>query len=128
MRYREYLDAYSSPDENAKSPFYAEDCQFQFDDLKLSGRDPIMAMFAKGHVGVKEELRPIHVLETDKQILAELDACFMPFEDTPGNLIHPFRKYQPISFRFFASYEIRDNQIQSFRLAHWPQPTVIEPF
>ncbi|KAI3545571.1 hypothetical protein CTAM01_08702 [Colletotrichum tamarilloi] len=128
MRYQEYLEAYNSPNESAKSHFYAEDCQFQFRDLKLSGRKPIMAMFAKGHIGVKEELRPIHVLETDTHILAELDACFMPFEDTPDNLIYPFKKLQPISFRFFASYEIRDNQIHSFRLAHWPQPTAIEPF
>ncbi|KAK1687535.1 hypothetical protein BDP55DRAFT_660312 [Colletotrichum godetiae] len=128
MHYQEYLDAYNSPDESAKSQFYAEDCQFQFGDLKLSGREQIMAMFSKGHMGVREELRPIHVLESDSHILAEVDACFMPFEDTPDNLIHPFKKHQPISFRFFASYEIRDNQIRSFRLAHWPQPTVIELF
>ncbi|KAK1635624.1 hypothetical protein BDP81DRAFT_350782 [Colletotrichum phormii] len=128
MRYQEYLDAYNSPDESVKSQFYAEDCQFQFGDLKISGREPMLAMFAKGHVGVKEELRPIHVLESDNHILAEIDACFMPFKDTPNNSFHPFKKHQPISFRFFASYEIRDNQIHSIRLAHWPQPTVIKPF
>ncbi|OHE98614.1 hypothetical protein CORC01_06065 [Colletotrichum orchidophilum] len=85
-----------------------------------------MTMFVIG--GVKEELQPIHALKTGEYILAELDACFMPFEDTLDNLIHPFRKNEPISFVFFASYEIRDNRIHSFRLAPWTQPTAIEPF
>ncbi|GKZ77793.1 hypothetical protein AnigIFM56816_000576 [Aspergillus niger] len=128
MRYQDYLDAYNHPDEGAKARFFTEDCKFQLGELKVEGRDAMLAMFANGHIGVKEELRPLHVLETEGYIFAELDACFMPFEDTPQNFFHPFKRGEPLSFRFFASYEIRDDRISFMRLAHWPAPSVIEPF
>ncbi|KAH7065267.1 hypothetical protein B0J12DRAFT_29793 [Macrophomina phaseolina] len=129
MRYQDYIDAFNNnADSNAKAAFFTEDVILEAPYAHLQGRDAVLAMFAAAHQKVKEELRPRAVVQTGEYIMAEVDACFVAREDTPGSPFYEFKKGDSLAFRFFGVYKLREGRICEFHLSFWPKPTPIEPF
>lgn len=129
MRYEDYIAAFNNPTDLAdKARFFTEDVILEAPYAHLQGRDAVLAMFDAAHSKVKEELRPRLVVRNDDVIMAEVDACFVAKEDTPGSPFYEFKKGDSLAFRFFGVYKLRGDRICEFRLSFWPAPTPIEPF
>ncbi|GKT63959.1 hypothetical protein ColTof4_04493 [Colletotrichum tofieldiae] len=128
MQYSDYLAAYNSPEEGAEAAFFTEDLILKSPTATLQGRDKVMALLAEAHRRVKEELRPLHVLQEGNTIMSELDAAFVAHDDDPDNFFYHFKKGEARAWRFFCLYKLRDDKICEMHLAFWPDGWEIHAF
>lgn len=100
--------------------YFTEDLVMEGPDRTTHGREPWLRTLQHAHDGVTEHLELLRVVREGSRIMAELDGLMVAHKDRPDFPIHPLMAGQELRTRFFASYDIRGNQICRLLLAWWP--------
>ena len=71
---------------------------------------------------MQETLRPIEVVQHGDRILAEVDISFVTADGRPDFPLAPLPPGVQTTFKFFAVYHLRGDQIAHLKLGFWPDP------
>ena len=124
MDYERYLEDFNRNDERAMvERWFTEDLVVEVPGLVIRGREDWVGFLEHSHAGgVHETLRPVEVLQADDRILAEVDITFVTADGRPDFPLAPLPPGVETTFKFFAVYHLRGEQIAHLKLGFWPEP------
>jgi SnoaL-like domain len=99
--------------------FYTEDLKVESQFGTLNGRDEWLKNLEGVHIGIKEELKPLYVVQQGDAIMTEVTATFTATEDKPDFMHGPLKKGESVNVRFFSCYHITGDKIDRLSLAWW---------
>ncbi len=118
--FNRYVEVFNQNDEDLMSDFFTEDVVMDGPDRTVRGRQEWFGLLKFTHIGVRETLRPLMVVRDGDNIMAEINAEFMPSADRDDHPLGPLKAGRALTVRFFASYRLRGHQIAHLSLAWWP--------
>ncbi len=118
--FNRYVEVFNQNNEDLMEEFFTEDMVLDGPDRTAHGRDNWFNLVKFSHIGVRETLRPLLVVRDGSNIMAEMNAEFMPSADRADHPMGAMKAGQLMTVRFFASYRLRGNQIAHITLAWWP--------
>jgi hypothetical protein len=124
MDYERYLEDFNRNDERAMvERWFTDDLVVEVPGLVIRGREDWVGFLEHSHAGgVHETLRPVEVLQDDDRILAEVDITFVTADGRPDFPLAPLPPGVETTFKFFAVYHLRGEQIVHLKLGFWPEP------
>jgi ketosteroid isomerase-like protein len=115
-RMKEYYECYNRRDHESLSAFYADDAIFEFQDIKLSGKETIANSFAQiQEILSRDILTPKRILIDGERVAVELVNEIEAKEDFEflGSSLKPG---ESLIARVAAFYDCRDNKIRHVRI------------
>ena len=121
MDFARYVELFNRGDDQALCDhFYADDAVMQTSDRLVEGKPALLEFLAWAHDGVRELLRPQHVVQADDCILAEIDIDFFAQRDRDDFPFQPLKRGETITAKFFVVYELRDGKVARLKTSRWP--------
>ena len=123
MDYERYLEDFNRNDERAMvERWFTDDLVVEVPGLVIRGREDWVGFLEHSHAGgVQETLRPIEVVQHGDRILAEVDISFVTADGRPDFPLAPLPPGEETTFKFFAVYHLRGEQIAHLKLGFWPE-------
>ena len=106
---------------------FTEDVVMEASSRVVEGRPALREFLAWAHDGVRELPRPQIVVQTEKNILAEIDMDFFALRDRPDFLIKPMRRGETVTCKFFAVYTLRGDRVCRLKTSYWPAGHLVSP-
>ena len=110
--YDEYIALFNTGDDEALvARFYDEDVIFAGANRDGRGRQALLRFLHWAHDGVREIMRPQHVLQQGDMLFADIDMDFHASKERPE---FPFGHLHPgdlVSVKFFVTYRTRDERV-----------------
>lgn len=121
LNYDDYIALFNTGDDAALiERFFADDVVFSGGSRDYKGKAALKAFLDWAHDGVREVMRPQHVLQSGELIFAEID---MDFHASTARPEFPFGALQAgdlITVKFFVTYRLRDGKIIELKSMTWP--------
>lgn len=111
-----YYDAYNRSTDEAIQNFYTDDAVFEYQDLKLIGKEAIFNHFVGFQQAIKEVMTPSNILIDGDKVAVEVDSRMDVKTDIPDFLGKPRKTGETITGKFSAFYTIRDNKICNIKI------------
>jgi len=115
-RMKEYYKCYNRRDHGSLSDFYADDAIFEFQDVKLSGKEMIANSFAQiQEILSRDILKPLSILIEGEKVAVELEneiEAKGDFEFLGSSL----KAGESLTARVAAFYDSRDDKICHVRI------------
>jgi ketosteroid isomerase-like protein len=121
LDYREYEALFNSGDDEALlERFFDDDVRFMGVSRECRGRKELRAFLDWAHDGVREVMRPQHVLQQDDALFAEVD---MDFHASKARADFPFGPLHPgdlLTVKFFVLYLLKGGRVVELKSMTWP--------
>jgi len=115
-RMKAYYETYNRSVDEALSTFYTDDAVFEYQDLKLDGKEAILNHFAALQHAVKEEMTPTNILVDGDKAAVEVENIFEAKVHIPDFLGRSLKAGESFKGKFSGFYETRGDQICHIRL------------
>ena len=121
-----YAETFNSGDDKAMlDGFWVDDLEIysargEGYGLQAKSKEEFLKFLKFAHDGVREIIRIQALVQTEENILAEIDMDFHASKDRPD---YPFGHLKPggfITVKMFCSYTLRGDKLKSLKLASWP--------
>jgi ketosteroid isomerase-like protein len=125
MNYDEYVAAFNEGnDQRLVETWFAPDCVMYSSTRVSRGRDELLAFLDWAHDGVREVVRPRHVMQDGNRLFVDVDMDFICHEP---RLDFPFGELLPgdiLTVRFFVTYQLNEaGLIRELCSMTWPAET-----
>lgn len=122
MDYDAYVEAFNQGDDAALvKRWFAPDCVMHGATRTSRGRSELLAFLDWAHDGVREIVRPRHVMQQDNRLFVDVDMdfiCHAPRRDFPFGALMPG---DILTVRFFVTYTLDENGlIRELCSMTWP--------
>jgi ketosteroid isomerase-like protein len=121
LNYDDYVALFNTGDDIALiDRFFADDCVFMGNTREHRGKAELRAFLDWAHDGVREVMRPQHVLCHGDLIFAEVDMDFHASKERPD---FPFGHLRPgdlVIVKFFVSYRLCNDKVVELKSMTWP--------
>lgn len=118
--YQDYETLFNTGDDAALvKRYFAEDVVFSGGTREYQGKDELVAFLDWAHDGVREVMRPQHVLRNDNLVFAEIDMDFHAMKERPD---FPFGHLHPgdlVTVKFFVLYTLREEKVAWLKSMTW---------
>ena len=111
-----YYEEYNNHGADGVSNFYSSDVIFEFQNVKLSGREEVLGYFKQLHVAFKEIMKPQNILIVGDKAAVELENEFEAKTEIPDFLGKSLKVGESTVARFGAFYDIRDGKVAHVRI------------
>ncbi len=115
-RMKAYYETYNRSVDEALSTFYTDDAVFEYQDLKLNGKEEIVNHFAGLQQAVKEVMTPTNILIDGDKAAVEVENIFEAKIDIPDFLGRSLKAGESFAGKFSGFYDTRGDQICHIRL------------
>lgn len=122
LDYQAYETLFNTGDDDALvERFFAPGCRMVSTNGVREGREGVRAFLAWAHDGVREVMRPQHVLSEDGILFAEIDMDFHASKERPDFTFGPMHPGDLITVKFFVTYTLDDaGLITELKSMVWP--------
>lgn len=121
LDYDEYIRVFNTGDDALLlERFFDENVTFSGGTRSFQGRAELKGFLDWAHSGVREVMRPQHVLQRDDLLFAEIDMDFHATKERPE---FPFGHLRPgdlVTVKFFVTYTVRGGKIVELKAMTWP--------
>jgi ketosteroid isomerase-like protein len=121
LDYHAYEELFNSGDDEALlARFFDDDVRFTGGVREYVGKEQLRAFLHWAHDGVREVMRPQHVLQQGDVLFAEVD---MDFHASKERADFPFGALQPgdlVTVKFFVLYRLREGRVVELKSMTWP--------
>lgn len=121
LNYDDYIAVFNSGDDAALlERFFAEDVVFTGGTREYQGKGALRAFLDWAHDGVREVMRPQHVIRREDMIFANVD---MDFHASKVRSDFPFGALRPgdlVTVKFFVTYRLRGDRVVELKSMTWP--------
>lgn len=121
MNYDEYIELFNTGNDKALvERFFADDLVFSGGSRDYQGKQGLIDFLNWAHDGVREVMRPQHILQQDDMIFVEVD---MDFHASKERIDFPFGHLHPgdlVTVKFFVTYRLRDDKVVELKSMTWP--------
>ena len=111
-----YYETYNQSVDEALTTFYTDDVVFEYQDLKLTGKQAVLEHFAGLQQAFKEIMVPKNILVDGDKAAVEVENKFEAKIDIPDFLGKSFKAGESFTGRFSGFYETRGDKICHVRL------------
>ncbi len=108
---RYVVDFNTNEDANLVSRYFCEDAVWYSVGGERHGHDAIKSALALLHDGVQERMRPQVILQSETNVMAEVDMDFRATADRPDFPLGPMHAGDVITVKVLASYALRGDRI-----------------
>ena len=115
-RMKAYYETYNRSVDEALSTFYTDDAVFEYQDVKLNGKEEIINHFSAIQQAVKEVMKPISILVDGEKAAVEVENTFEAKVDLPDFLGRSLKAGESFTGRFSGFYDTRGDEICHIRL------------
>ena len=123
MDFLDYVRCFNEADEpRLGSLFFTDDIIYDGGNRRYEGRDNFVNYLHAVSDGLRQIMTPVHVVQSDDHVMAELDIEFRALVDKPEFPFGPLLAGEAMTFRFFGSYYLRGGRIARIHLANWADP------
>jgi ketosteroid isomerase-like protein len=121
LRYDDYIALFNTGDDAALiERFFDDDVRFTGGAREYHGKAALKTFLDWAHDGVREVMRPQHVLQQGGLLFAEID---MDFHASKARPEFPFGALQPgdlVTVKFFVLYRIVNGKVVELKSMTWP--------
>ena len=121
LNYDEYIALFNTGDDAALvERFFADDLVFTGGSGAYEGKAALKGFLDWAHNGVREVMRPQHVLQQGDLIFAEIDMDFHASRERPE---FPFGHLRPgdlVTVKFFVTYRLHNGKVVELKSMTWP--------
>jgi len=121
LDYDDYIALFNTGDDTALiERFFADDVLFTGGRRQYRGKAELRQFLDWAHDGVREVMRPQHVLRAGDVIFADIDMDFHASKERPD---FPFGHLHPgdlVTVKFFVTYGLREDRVVELKSMTWP--------
>lgn len=111
-----YYEEYNSQGADGVSSFYSSDVIFEFQNVKLNGREEVLNYFKQLHMAFKEIMKPQTIFVLGDKAAVELENEFVAKAEIPDFFGKSLKVGESTMANFGAFYDIRDGKIAHVRI------------
>ncbi len=111
-----YKDFNTSNSGEVLSAYYGDDVVFEFQDVKVSGKEAVIKNLNDAWQAVKETLTPFNIVVDGDRAAVEVDDRIEARIDLPEFLGRSFKAGESMNAKFSIFYDIRDSKICHIRI------------
>lgn len=111
-----YYEGYNNHGADGVSSFYTSDIIFEFQNVKLNGKEAVLNYFKQLHKVFKEIMKPQSMFVEGDKAAVELENEFEAKADIQDFLGKSLKVGESTVARFGAFYDIRDGKIAHVRI------------
>ena len=111
-----YYEEYNNHGADGVSDFYVSDVIFEFQKVKLNGKEEVLNYFKELHLVFREIMKPQKIFVEGDKAAVELENEFVAKADMPDFLGKSLKVGESTTARFGAFYDIRDGKIAHVRI------------
>ncbi len=115
-RMEAYYATYNRSVDEALLTFYTDDAVFEYQDLKLDGKEAILNHFAALQQAVKEIMTPTSILVDGDKVAVEVENIFEAKVDLPDFLGRSLKAGESFTGKFSGFYDTQGDRICHIRL------------
>jgi len=121
LNYADYERVFNSGDDaELIARFFADDVVFSGGARHYEGKAALKQFLDWAHDGVREVMRPQHVLQQGEIIFAEVDMDFHALKERTEFPFGHLRAGDLVTVKFFVCYRTRDSRVVELKSMTWP--------
>jgi SnoaL-like domain len=121
LNYDDYIAVFNSGDDAALlERFYAPEVVFTGGSREYQGKAALKSFLDWAHDGVREVMRPQHVMRREDMIFADVDMDFHASKVRPDFPFGALRPGDLVTVKFFVTYRLRGDRVVELKSMTWP--------